>query len=569
MKSGKKLIVIIIVLLILLAMVGTAFAYMYVATDVFKSDKELFMKYFMQTVVEDGFVDKGIKSFEDKKQNTAYHNSGEITVDAEYPSEDFSEIIEKVNDLSISYTGKVDSANQKVEQNIEIDYGEDVIFPINYKQNVDEFGIQIDELSKKYIAIKNENLDEFFGEFKNDFVVEIREFIAQIQDIQKQIEFTEEEINQLEDIYGKILIEQLNEANFSSEKTEQNEKYTLELSSEQIRNIIIKILEATKENTLIIDKLNKVIVSQDTEAEKIEINEIDELIDSINEQDVSQFPNLKLTLIQSNKLLNQIIIESGDSKTIISKNVEENKLIYDINSEMLIVPETNELEDEKPENVKITTYFKVQYSGLEDLNNVQENYEIGFSTTLEDEEINYGYKINNKTQFGENIEIDEFEENEALFLNEYNEEQVTSFLGQVVDKILAVNKKQMADLGLEEHENPLLYTTPVIMIVSDLFNNAMESVNNPDLNSYEKMQFNGKFEPFVGKDVVGAQVNALMQTVLTHNQTQGEDGKLVKLTVNGEEKQEYEKVSTSEKFNVEAIYDEDGYVTEIKATANN
>ena len=57
--KGKKILSIILVLLILLLIAGGAFAYAYIATDIFKTDKEMFFKYFAQITAEDGFIEKG------------------------------------------------------------------------------------------------------------------------------------------------------------------------------------------------------------------------------------------------------------------------------------------------------------------------------------------------------------------------------------------------------------------------------------------------------------------------------------------------------------------------------
>ena len=124
MKSNRKIVMIILILLVVLLMVGVAFAYVYVETDIFRTDKEMFFTYFAQlSSEEDGFVDNRIKVFNEKKQQSPYENSGKITIEMNYPDEELSKIIEKVNELAIRFSGKVNSANQQVEQNIDIDYG--------------------------------------------------------------------------------------------------------------------------------------------------------------------------------------------------------------------------------------------------------------------------------------------------------------------------------------------------------------------------------------------------------------------------------------------------------------
>ena len=49
MKS-KKILIIVIIIIAVLAVAGTVFGYLFVATDTFKSDKELFAKYMSQNI---------------------------------------------------------------------------------------------------------------------------------------------------------------------------------------------------------------------------------------------------------------------------------------------------------------------------------------------------------------------------------------------------------------------------------------------------------------------------------------------------------------------------------------
>lgn len=488
-SSNKVLITIIVTLFIVLLIAGGAFAYAYLATDIFKTDKQLFFKYFSQISAEEtseySFFDNRINDLYEKKTKTPYENSGEITVDAEYPEDLMvdEDIIDKVNELAIRFDGNVDAVNQKAEQNIEIDYGNNVVFPINYRQNGNNFGVQIDDLSRKFIAIRNEGLDKLVGNIAGE--ENFNEVVANVD--YEKFEFTEEEISKLETTYKPILNELLADENFSNIKLEQNESYTLELKSEQIKNTIIKLLEATKQNTLIIDKINEIVLEFDAEAEKIDSTIIDELIEAVNEVDVSEIPNLKIILVQSNKQLKQIIIQSGEVELSIEKNVAEDELSYDINCEIKIEEnESSSILEETSNSVEGNVHLKLQYSGLNNLTDVNENYELGFSITAEGQTMAYNYKIDTNTKFAETVEIEEIDENGAVFLNDYDETQVTNFLTQVGTKLLQINKGQMAELGLEEYENPLLYSNPITMLGVTIFNMANESIE--DTSNIEELQ---------------------------------------------------------------------------------
>ena len=80
-KSNKGLIIACIVCFIILLCAGGAFAYIYVATDLLKSNQELFFQYLSQVMDEENsFFDKNIDTYFAKKEQTPYENSGSIRV---------------------------------------------------------------------------------------------------------------------------------------------------------------------------------------------------------------------------------------------------------------------------------------------------------------------------------------------------------------------------------------------------------------------------------------------------------------------------------------------------------
>lgn len=585
MRNGKKIIIPIIVICFLLLISGTIFAYVYISTDLLKSDRQLFVEYLTQIIAEDGFIEKQIQDFNQKKLQNPYENSGMITIETQYPEElGDTEIIEKVNDLSIKFSGKTDVVNQKVEQNIDVDYGNNIIFPISYRQDNNKFGLQFKELSKQYISIRNENLKQLAEKLGAEEVSNIPDTLT----INEGIQFSNEEKNQLIKIYGDVLLSELEDERFSTQKTENGESYTLELNSEQIKNLIIKILEATKQKTLIIDKINEMILEQNPEAEKIDVSIIDDLIkelnsekksnnltniidktddiiEGINTQDIANIPNFKLTLVQSNKKLNQIIIESGQSKIKIIKSNIDGKVNYYIDFDVTQTTESGSIFEEKTsETEQLKVYFNVQYTGLQDLNNVQENYGVGYDLTSDGESMKCDYKISNNTQFKESVSIQQLDENIAVFLNDHTKEQVSNFLSQVGTKLGEINKKQMESLGLKEDENPLLYTNPITMLGYMVYKEANETIEKIDLSEVEKQFFNDNFRKYEGKKR-GAEINALITTVQVSN-LQYPD-RVVKLTLNGNEIND--RVEMTKMYQVEAIYNDNGLITEMRVTTQN
>jgi hypothetical protein len=108
-----------------------------------------------------------------------------------------------------------------------------------------------------------------------------------------------------------------------------------------------------------------------------------------------------------------------------------------------------------------------------------------------------------------------------------------------------------------------------------IYNMAAETVGNVNLSEAEMTQFNSKFTAYEGKSVSGAQVNALLTTVLTHNQQETKNGsnRTVEVEVDGAKKvvkdstSIEEKVPTGNNYTVICTLDK-GLVKSVKVTVN-
>lgn len=587
MKKENKILIVLVVMIIILLIVGGIFAYAYIATDLLKNDAELFFKYLSQITEEDGFIDKNIEEFQEKKKQNPYENSGKFTITAELP-EELGTVVDKVNDLSINFSGKVDSLNNKVEQDIEIDYGKGITFPITYKQDNDKYGLKINRVSSKFVAIKNENLKQFAQKLGMNDVSKIPNKI-ELTETKEKLEFTQEELEQLKQIYSEVLNEQLTKENFSKVKTLDGESYTLQLSGEQLKNVIIKMLEATKQNTLLLDKVNTSILQESEDAETLTTKDIDEMITNINDEYASEILDFKVTLTQKNKKLNQIECEYGSNKITIAKVYENDQLTYSINLEANGTQSSSETEDSFDDtntyianygssiinSMQLNLYMNVKYTGLQGLSNVQEKNQIGFEIGAGDVNFKYEYNFDNDVQFKDQITIDSFDNNATVVLNNYDSEVITNFITQLGEKILEINKEQMQELGLEEIQNPLMYSNPIISLGIFIYNTATDAVESGNMGNMEKNAFNAQFSNYEGVQT-GSKVNAMLITIMNNNiQYQDESRKIVKVTLDGEkiitgtETTLTTRADTSKKYNVEVIYGNDGLITEIKITTNN
>lgn len=126
----------------------------------------------------------------------------------------------------------------------------------------------------------------------------------------------------------------------------------------------------------------------------------------------------------------------------------------------------------------------------------------------------------------------------------------------------------------------ILIAIVIISLAILIFSNFSGAVKeNTDLTDQEISQFNGKIIPYLGENVSGSQVNALIQTVRTINQTaiqEGSTDKRIEITYPAENGSDCKldkdntfsgisrKVKTGVYYKVEANYGTNGLINSIK-----
>ncbi|MCI8761031.1 MAG: hypothetical protein HFJ34_08020 [Clostridia bacterium] len=452
-KKNSKIILIVIILLVMLILL-TGIAYTFFATDLLKSNKDLFFKYITQIADEkEGFFENQLSQYFKRQKNTPYNNEGTFALNVTSENGEPKEY-EKVNQFNISFSGVTDQENQSLEQNISLNYSDEVAFPFSYRQIKDAIGLQTKYVGNKYVTIEtdklqNQNIDEIDGA---NNLVKAKEKIAKLT----QFPFNKEEWKQVQETYIKVISDQLQDSQFT--KIEENNKkgYKLTIQAEQIKNIEIQILETLKNDQMTLDKINQYMEEQNIST-KITTNTIDNQIKDIQRNTSSEEENYEITVFEEKGKTTKILLTTQEVELNIEKKKEDNSLQYTISMETIGEDDNNRIS------------FQANYIGLKDLQNVAENYEIEIEAQMPNyliaidtsnsnqasDKMIYKYQFNNQINFTDTVNIEEFSDDNAMILNNYENEQVSNFLQQVVERIQFVNQQQMEELGVAEDENPL------------------------------------------------------------------------------------------------------------------
>lgn len=525
-KSNKVFIIVLIILSLLI--IATSLVMIYLKTDLFKNEEQLFYKYAGQKLEAfDMLEEASIKEYFQKKQTTPHENEGKYTLSIQ--SNDFSnkEIIDKLDEISISFSGKTDPQNNKIEQNISLNYSDNVNFPIQYVQNKDIIGLISDPVVNKYVGIKNENLKELMQKLGASDTTDIPDKIGEMQEEQKteeEIKQGEEEAKKIKDTYLNIIKDNINEENYSKIKDGENVGYSLKLTYAEIKNIYIKILEQLKQDEIILSKIS----NEETEISKEDFqNQVQELIDEAQDYEPEDqqlqinvyksgeksslieiiFSEFKIDIKMEENIIECKIVGIKDGqetpeKFVLSLNKQQqnNNTLYELKFEALE-------EEEKLLDIS----FLANYTGI----NSENSSEI-YSFQISSEELIANYQFENKINFVDNVEIEDLTSENTIILNDYEQQEIYLLLAMVGEKIDEVNKEKLAQAGFSEDDMPILYIIPGGHIFY-IYNLASSSLSDAEVDT-----FNRQFEQY-GSLQSGSNVNRLLQRVVENNKLNAEN----------------------------------------------
>ena len=497
-KTSKGLKATIIILIIILALIIT-FGCLYFFTDLFKSNKELFFKYTAQIVQqEDGFIGDGLKQYLDKKQNTPYEDNGNIDFDISLP--DLGQNDDILDNFNISFSGKMNKPNAKNEQNITLNYSNDVNFPFYYRKSNDMQGIQSEYIGTKYIAIKDGQELQGADNVDLSFV----DTVASLQNLQ----IPYDQIQNLKTTYFDNIINQIENGKFSKISEENKVGYRLSLTGDELKNVLTQILETLKNDENTLNQLNELLGLQQSSS-KIRTTDIDNLIDDLNDAEIGE---IEITAYKNNGKVSGLEIKQEYLELSLERTESEGQETYNATINLLNNTDKN-----------LNLGLVARFNGLNS-NNVNESYEIsvqgnyqsqGNDQTNENqtsENLNYKYTINNSVQFAEAVDIEDFSNQNAVILNDQDEEYVSGLLNAIQDRLVAVNQKQMEQLGATAEQNPLFFVLPT-QILSDVL--GIQSSNQ--LSEVEATEFNEKFYLYEGTSQRGVTVRGLLSTIALNN----------------------------------------------------
>lgn len=353
MKKNKILIIIISIILVI-AIAGGVFAYLFIKTDIFRSNQELFAKYFMPNI--DTFEKMTDLNTIQIHKDLKYENKFESNSNIKLISSEGGEVSNPLNNLSLKMNVQKDDEQSYFYGDAKILYENETYLKAEVIKDQEQYGIRFSEIIKQFITVSGQ---EEVKNVADDLGIDTEQFETIINVINEDEKLVSDE--QLNAVIGEaskgIFKKQRNAIITYNGETIKTNAYTVILSGEQVKNILKILLDNTDEEST--------------------TSEIPETKITVYEQ---KQKNIR-TVIETN--LNKIIIENeeqiGKIKTRIKYSDFSNEQIMEYNFEITkantenrenIEIVANVLSDE--ENYIITLLSEMQFTD----NEIQVNLEI-------------------------------------------------------------------------------------------------------------------------------------------------------------------------------------------------
>ena len=424
-------------LLIVVILLGIGGVYAYFATNVFKTDKELFFSYMTSDWLSD-LKDENLKEYIKKQENNAYTNKGSIALEVQDEGSISNETLQMIKNSKITFEGKTDNSKKIAEQTLAMELAQGINIPVKVRRDGETLGIQSNLLNTKFIAVRNENLKNL-----------LERLGADAEDVPDKIDFeestfTESEIKKLKEKYFSILDENLDEELFSKEKENDQTIIKLSMTEEKAKDVLIKIFQTIRDDEILLKKFSGVIDKDDLK------QQIDDLVDELKDIEPDEKTTFEMKISVKSKKVEKIEMNIKEDENITANILienSENKVsikVYDEGDSILelqIEKETNgndvtykidvktDLDTELADQEKAEIHLTVQYKNLATLDNVEENYELKLSTQ-DYYESNTDLKLNytNVKQFSSNIEIEGINGENAITLNDATDDEIDELL---------------------------------------------------------------------------------------------------------------------------------------------
>lgn len=585
MTRKKRITLIIVIVVLVLLIIGGIFTFLYLNTDMFKSNQTLFVKYLgknseniqdLQNIINKTEYDELLKT-------NPYNVTSEIKVNyTQNVGTTEENNNNSINQLKMTIEGQTDNNNNYDYRNIKLLKNDEQVMQNEILHTSNNYGIKFTDLFNQYVVVENENLKDLLKRI--GYTDEQIEFVPNSIDfsdnIIEEIKFSNEDIESLINKYASIITQNIGETSFQRQKNQVVEingqnylanAYSLVLTKEQLNNVYINILENLKEDEIILNKIDEIQ------------NKINQLTLGENNQDLKNEFTQKIDLTIGR--IRQTNIGTEETKIIVYENNGETISTSIQTQEYQISLNCLNGYNELVFNENDTVTYKITIENVDNKlainieNNKNQKKSLSIERTYEendkkkDENYKVLYEIDDKrleTNINKTIEIAPIMENAQVFNNDNavvlnNLED--SMMKEIINRVqTGLNEK------IETVKQQINYQDIEQMLKDFEIMQNSEILSSSGITETEKNRFNSSFELLKGEDLSGKDISASIQSVKNNLSTvEIVNNNELKIGVSRNQSNE-ENVNVlinffdenqNEKYDIDVEYDENGLVNQL------
>lgn len=533
-RKKRRTLIIVSIIMIILVIIGTLI-FLYMTTDAFKSNDTLFAKYLSQNfyIIEEMQNQNGMKEANTLLENNKYTST--IQANVNYITNKGLEDEKKdnpINQVELKIEGQTDKLSSYKYKDIKLIKQEENLERAEYIETKDRQGIRLDEV-KQFVTFDKTKENQNISQLDLTLLKTISN-ISEINWNNIKETFTQEEINTIMNKYMNIIMANMNAQAFEkktgnitiNESAIKTNAYTISITKEQFNNIYIEILEAMKQDEIILNKIDmlntkiKEITNTEQGLKQTFIEYITNKIEEIRSTNIGQEIR-EITVYEKNGQTMRTEIVSDEYQFRIDRLINQNGIWLEISYQK---------QTEKQNGWKINTM-------LTSKENEENNY-IGIENA-KDGILNY-IEINNESKMENNrinsqVEAKAYNEKNEVTLTAKQTDTIVNKLENIVE-LNEENNINIEDLKEEEKNNILLIldeniknqTSKLEKIVTlkdainmlinvDLMKESMgELTESGIVTEAEKNRFNAIFEFYEGEKIEIEDIKKMMNVVKDH-----------------------------------------------------
>ena len=468
----KKGIIIAIVIIILLIVIAVGGVMLYLFTDLFKSNQTLFLKYIDQTMQSMKYeINEQTKDIIEAQKENPYQIKGTLNFDYDGSENKQAEILKQIKvELETNANGQEEKTYTKAS----VLYQNQNLFNLEYANSNNIYALKSDEIVTAFIGVRNENLKVLAQKLGMQDNLNIPDSITPI-DYEELLNISEEEKQHISDTYLPVIVNNIEKSKYSKqsnipitkEGVEYNTTaYRLDLTSEDIANISVKLLETLKQDSITLNFIATKAKILNLPEEYTQVNnltkQIDEQIKKIEDSEKSPENGVSIVVYEEKgqTVLTEIIVKNNVKFTLYASNTNQKNSIYVMAENLSTSNDYNTIEMQvtqtktaKQTNTEILVNkdndkgleIYLTNEGLPSDEKVTTTCEINYNDGNDKYIANYEQEIN----FNEENEIISLDNTNCAILNDYPTDQLSLLIVLIDQQIQNVMNQKMQQLGIQ------------------------------------------------------------------------------------------------------------------------